>query len=371
MKPYVLPIQDLKNTLLQSGARLAAPGWIMLGALVAYIHFTIDGWLFGENARLSLHSLLYFSYFVLLGSWLWFCISYLDGWAARSRYAALKWRIAFGVLLIPLGSAGAFFLIYDLAFPWLIGRAYRGEIFFKIWAAPSLAATLVYTWLLFNRSASAQAAHTLQLQLETDLLATATDRAELAMLEAQIEPHFLFNTLAHVKRQYRLDAVAADQMLTALIDYLEQAIPALQRADWRIGDELGLIQVYLEILQQRFAGRLEFAIHVSAADQLTPLPALTIATLVENAVRHGLAPKAEGGQLIITVARAGDALHICVADNGVGLRKTSGSGLGLATVRARLRSRFGNRTALLVEPQSSGGVRASIRIPCSVDLYAE
>lgn len=373
MQARALTRHRFGNIFPHAGSRLAVPGWILLGAVIGYIHFALENWLFRDDFKLSLHSALYFSYFILLGIWLWFCISYLDVWALRSRFAGLQWRIAFGLLLTPLASAGAFFLIYHLAFPLVIGRAYRGEIFFNIWTGPSLAATLVYAWLLFNRSAGEQAADTLQLQLETDQLATARDSAELAMVEAQIEPHFLFNTLAHVKRQYRLDAATADQTLTALIDYLDSAIPALQRADWRVGDELALIQVYLEILQRRFAGRLEFSIEASAADKLAPLPALTIATLVENAVRHGLAPKSADGQLRIAVEPDGDSVLISVCDNGVGLRKTSGSGLGLATVRARLRSQFGNRAVLLVEPQGGGGVRASIRIPCMVmtDTHAE
>lgn len=363
MQDWLRPATVFKTQLRELRTRFSALGWIMLGALVAYVHFTIGNWLFDDDFRLTPQSGLYFSYFVLLGIWLWLCIAFQSIWMGHGKYGALKWRMAAAAGLIPLGGALAFLAIYQGAFPLLMGRAYRGDIFLNIWLAPSLAATLVYFWLLFNRHSRDQYVQTLQLQLETDLLATALDSAELAMLEAQIEPHFLFNTLAHVKRQYRLDVAMGDQMLAALIDYLDRAIPALQREDWRVGDELALIQVYLEILEQRFTGRLEFAIHASDADRQTPLPALTIATLVENAVRHGLAPKAEGGRLIVTVARDGDSLLISVVDNGVGLRKTSGSGLGLATVRARLRGRFGDQTALLVEPQDGGGVRASIRIP--------
>ncbi|MGZ5780633.1 MAG: ATP-binding protein, partial [Burkholderiaceae bacterium] len=108
---------------------------------------------------------------------------------------------------------------------------------------------------------------------------------------------------------------------------------------------------------------LQFTITASDVHRMLRIPALTVATLVENAVRHGISPKPEGGAVRVTVDADNDSLVIQVSDNGVGLRQASGSGLGLATVRACLRSRFGERAVLRVEPAEPAGVRAAIRIP--------
>jgi hypothetical protein len=234
-----------------------------------------------------------------------------------------------------------------------------------MWTLASALSAAAYICFLLHSASVTQHEQMLHLQREADSLGTVLARAELAMLEAQIEPHFLFNTLAHVKRQYRKDAAAADRMLLALIEYLERALPALRKADWTVGDEIDLIEVYLNILAQRFGERLQFMIVAREADRAVRLPALTVATLVENAVRHGLAPKIEGGSVFVNVMRTDDNLSIDVCDNGVGLRHSSGSGLGLATVRARLRSAFGDQATLRVEPWQPHGVRAAITIPAA------
>ena len=184
------------------------------------------------------------------------------------------------------------------------------------------------------------------------------------MLEAQIEPHFLFNTLAHVKRHYQQDAPEAEHMLAALIDYLDRALPSLRCATWTLGHELDLIRVYLGILERRFGERLRFDITACGPCLARALPALTVSTLVENAVRHGLSPKPEGGTVSICAQLdpAGDALLITVQDNGVGLLAGSGGGLGLAMVRARLHGMFGEAASVCVKPQGGGGVLATISI---------
>jgi LytS/YehU family sensor histidine kinase len=235
-----------------------------------------------------------------------------------------------------------------------------------MWTMSSAFGAIAYLCFVLYRASEIQRGTSLRLHREAEALSTLLAKAELALLEAQIEPHFLFNTLAHVKRQYRIDANAADHMLAALIEYLDRALPALRRADWTLGDELDLIRVYQDILVQRFGTRLQFSITCSDTYHTFRIPALTIATLVENAVRHGVAPKTEGGSISIHTERVENALFIEVCDDGVGLQYSSGKGLGLATVRARLRSAFGDKSLLLIEQRQPNGVRAEIRIPIDV-----
>ena len=278
----------------------------------------------------------------------WACVAWLSPWLAWRYPHALAPRLWVG---LPVLLAGAVLLF----------AAIPGENYEAAYRAMIVSA-FVYGWLLMREHANSQAARALVLQLETDALGTALDRSELAMLEAQIEPHFLFNTLAHVKRLYRLDAHAAGAVLQDLIAYLQRAVPALRKADWRVADELELIGLYLSLIEQRFGTRLRFSIDSCAEADAIYLPALTVATLVENAVRHGLGPKAGPGLIQIAVGVVGHTLSIDVSDDGVGLRQTSGSGLGLATVRARLQGKFGSAASLVVAPGDCAGVRASIRV---------
>ena len=277
------------------------------------------------------------------------------------RYATVAWGLAIGTILAAMVSAVTLTTIIFPLFELMTGVEWDHAI--PLWILTNLLGVGIHASVLMNRSARKQREHHMRVQLETDGLGTALDRAELSMLEAQIEPHFLFNTLAHIKRQYRMDAISADSMLGALIDYLDRALPALRREDWQVGDELELIQVYLEILQQRFGKRLTFHLTASDASKSVRLPALTIATLVENAVRHGIAPKPDGGKIVIDANIEAGTLQIDVCDSGVGLKESSGSCLGLMTLRARLRSAFGAQAVLMVQPSPVCGVRASIRVP--------
>ncbi|MES2297029.1 MAG: histidine kinase [Pseudomonadota bacterium] len=344
-----------------SAARAAV--WAFVAATAMFAHIRMMSWIYGgDSPAFSIQIRLLYLFYLLCAALGWICVVYLDPLLERHYPSRLAPRIAFGLTLMFSGIVFITIAVYLHLFPYLMGREVRLAGMYDVFSRAAAVALLVYGWLQTRRFGQTERARALALRFETDTLATDLDRSELAMLEAQIEPHFLFNTLAHVKRLYRMDTAAADHVLGTLIDYLDRALPALRSPGWTIADELDLIALYLELLVQRFGERLQFRINLVPACGAVALPALTIATLVENAVRHGLAPKAGAGMVEIEVRPDGAGISIDVRDDGVGLRQSSGNGLGLATVRARLRSRFGAGATLAVAPQAQGGVCASIRL---------
>jgi len=337
--------------------------WVPLSAIFLFIFGGLPYWLTADDPRFFVPTTnVLLAYHLTVASLVWVCATWLNPVLARCFPHRLAPRMVFGMLAILTGGMLAVILCYGYLFEAIMGRPVLPAGLVKVTYRAQMVAFFVYGWLLMRDFSSAQAAEALQLQLETEALATDVDRSELAMLEAQIEPHFLFNTLAHIKRMYRVEEASADRVLGTLIDYLERALPALRRSDWTVGDELQLVELYLSLIEQRFGGRLRFTIAAPPAAASCPLPALTVATLVENAVRHGLGPKAGNGAVRVEVALDEGTLRIDVADDGVGLRQSSGSGLGLATVRARLRGRFGVRGDVIVAPGRTGGVLASILV---------
>jgi LytS/YehU family sensor histidine kinase len=187
--------------------------------------------------------------------------------------------------------------------------------------------------------------------------------ARLQALQAQVEPHFLFNTLAHVKWLYRRDADSGRRMLDRLVDYLHGALPQVRQTTTTLEQELQLAQAYLDIQQLRIGGRLAFTIDVPEEIAQLRFPPLMLLTLVENSIKHGIAPQTDGGTIGIRAQADENKLRIEVRDTGAGLREAKGTGLGLANVRARLAALFGAGARLVIEPNLPHGVVAAIEIP--------
>jgi signal transduction histidine kinase len=195
-------------------------------------------------------------------------------------------------------------------------------------------------------------------------LAREERELQLRLLQAQIEPHFLFNTLANVRRLYRLHPEQGAQMMDSLKSYLRAALPSVRRVDGTLGDELALVRSYLELLRMRMGDRLVFAIVVEPGLDAVPFPPMIVVTLVENAIKHGLEPSEHGGRIEVCARRLGALLKVSVRDNGVGLnaQSTHGSGVGLANVNRQLSGRYGTGARLRLAPQSPG-FEATIEVP--------
>lgn len=196
-------------------------------------------------------------------------------------------------------------------------------------------------------------------------LAARASEARLAALQAQIEPHFLFNTLANVRRLYEVDAALGRRMLGSLLDYLRAALPAMRRSEATLASELDLVRAYLTVLRHRMGDRLRFEVHFEPSIGGFAIPPLIVPTLVENAVRHGLGPLPEGGTIRVEAEPRDGAIVIAIRDDGAGFKAGSGSGVGLSNTRARLAAQYGASAWLELRRNEPRGVVAEIHLPAN------
>ena len=187
--------------------------------------------------------------------------------------------------------------------------------------------------------------------------------ARLQLMQAQIEPHFLFNALANVRRLYQTDAPAARAMLEQLSRYLGAMLPRMRSAQSTLGQELALALAYLHVQKIRMGPRLTVKSAVPESLQALPFPPMMLVTLVENAVRHGVSPLPQGGEIQIGAALVGGTLQVRVRDTGRGLAESSGSGVGLANISARLSSSYGAKAQLRLTQNATAGVTATLELP--------
>ena len=188
--------------------------------------------------------------------------------------------------------------------------------------------------------------------------------ARLRLLQAQVAPHFLFNTLANVQALVDAGSPHASVVLRSLTAYLRAAVPLLHEPVATIERELQLVRPYLELMQMRMPDRLQYAMKVDPAALNVRCPPTTVLTLVQNAVRHGIDPSEEGGRIDIDVERRSERCVIRVTDTGVGLDLSgSGLGTGLTTLRERLRLLFGDAAQLRLTSGAPRGVAVEIDLP--------
>ena len=188
--------------------------------------------------------------------------------------------------------------------------------------------------------------------------------AQLRMLQAQVEPHFLFNTLANLAVLIRSDPERAERLLGDLIAWLRATLQRTREVESTLGDEIELLRRYLDIVGLRFGERLRVVLDVPEALLARPFPLLLLQPLVENAITHGIEPKVGGGEVRIAADQANGRLRIVVSDTGTGLREgIGGSGFGLENVRQRLAALFGEAASLDMRGNQAGGVAATLEIP--------
>jgi len=198
-------------------------------------------------------------------------------------------------------------------------------------------------------------------RLEKNLL-----EAKLQLMQAQVEPHFLFNTLANVQHLVESDPPEASRMLESLIQYLRAALPQMRESSTSLKREVDMARAFLEIQRIRMGARLDFAIDVPESLQCRSFPPMMLISLVENAVKHGVDPCCETGTIAIRAAEAGGVLRVWVEDSGEGIKPKKGGGVGLSNIRDRLKALYGTSARLVIEEREPRGVVASIEVPAGI-----
>ena len=235
-----------------------------------------------------------------------------------------------------------------------------------LWVLASAVIKAMYKGRIQAEVKAAQAAE----NAESEALKRQVVEARMAAMQAQVEPHFLFNTLASIDHLIEVDPPRASQMQKNLIALLRASMPTMREANANgavrdLGRELAVIRPYLEILKMRMEERLQTEIDVPEGLLSAEFPPMMIQGLVENAIKHGLEPKAEGGKLTVKAEIVHGKLAVTVADTGLGFGRaaTSGTGVGLANIRERLQLLHGNKASVTVTENQPSGTVVTITVP--------
>jgi hypothetical protein len=230
----------------------------------------------------------------------------------------------------------------------------------------SIMACVFITWFFWNRG---KLEH-LKAEAESEKARTAAIekqamQAQLQLLQAQIEPHMLFNTLANLKGLIALDGPRAQHMLDQLIQYLRAALTSSRAQQTTLDDEFSLMEAYLGLMSIRMGSRLSYALQLPEALRAAPIPPMLLQPLVENAIKHGLEPKIDGGRIEVRASLEGDNLTLTVTDTGLGLEPPTACGthLGLANIGERLRALYGERASCTLAPNTPTGAIARLIVP--------
>lgn len=303
---------------------------------------------------------------VMLGVLAMLVFGLFEQWPKRLPVWLARWALQ--VLGVALAMPMATFAIYVLstnagapAF-WHVKDRLTGFgflTFLGLLLAPWMA--MVALLRQINGEAQRQA---LAFQLERSEFERKALDARLRLLQAQVEPHFLFNTLANVRELVDTSSPRASTVLGSLIAYLRAAVPRLHEPTATLEQEFGLVRAYLEVMHMRMPDRLQFILH--ADEETLPIycPPMTLLTLVENAVRHGIDPSEEGGRIEVRVGVREGRCYAEVVDTGVGLGQASGgTGTGLSNLQERLQLAFAGKAQLQLLSLEPHGVRAELVFP--------
>ncbi|HET9694083.1 MAG TPA: histidine kinase [Steroidobacteraceae bacterium] len=302
---------------------------------------------------------------VVVGLCAMLVFSVLERWPVAEPHWIPRWilQLIGIVVVVPLAALLAYWLTtgghprFDMEQKRVVG--YMMLTFMGMFFGPWIALGA----LLRQREAFART-QALAFDLERSELERKALDARLRLLQAQVSPHFLFNTLANVQALVDAGSPRASAVLQSLIAYLRAAVPRLNEPSTTMGQELDLVQAYLDVMQMRMPDRLTYALQVDPGARSIECPPMTLLTLVENAVRHGIDPGEEGGHIDVQVRVLSGRCCLRVTDTGVGLAAAgSGLGTGLSTLRERLDLAFRGDAHLALSELAPHGVSVEVDFP--------
>ena len=295
--------------------------------------------------------------------WLGYAIPYGALWILRvvvKVQTSLKVMLGIALMSVGLGAIGSASLLLFLAPASLAGRMLAAAAVSMAFSVVLLTVALwtslkleVTTRLAVNRERALTNREALQKQIVL---------GKLQVLQAQVEPHFLYNTLANVQRLIPENPDRASALMEHLITYLRAALPKLRESTSTLAGELELVRAYLAVMKMRLGDRFAVVVDVKESLLTLPFPPLLLIPLVENSVKHGIELKPGPVLIRVAVDQQGQNICVVVSDNGMGFQAHSGDGVGLANVRERLKALFGSAASLDLNENSEGGVAAEIRI---------
>jgi sensor histidine kinase YesM len=250
--------------------------------------------------------------------------------------------------------------------------SFLGLILAAIFKLPTLAFLLIIASFIIKVVAGGKrraelTANEATKRAETEQLERTVLEARMEALQAQIEPHFLFNTLASIDQLIQTDPPRASRMQQSLIRYLRSAMPQMRGGSRpTLGQQVDLCSAFLEIMAVRMEGRLQPVVNVPDGLKSAVFPSMMLQTLVENAIKHGLEPKPEGGRLEIGAEIVDGQLAVHVLDTGIGFMPKAEGGVGLANVRERLNALYNGRAELIISVPPAGGTCATIKVPYEI-----
>ena len=351
----------IHDALARRGGPPALIGWPRVR--VALLASTIIGLILSPNSVLPFYVVVGRTMVVGFAALLAFGL--FERWPARLPRWFARWalQVLAIVLAVPLGAYLAYWLTTG-GHPQLGAVSGRLQGYVELTFAGILFAPWIAVGALVRQRDTFAREQAAAFALERSELERRALDARFRLLQAQVEPHFLFNTLANVQALVEVGAPQAAKVLKSLIAYLRAAVPQLHETVTTLDQELELVRAYLELMQMRMPDRLMFEIHVDATLLKLQCPPMTLLTLVENAVRHGIDPSEMGGTIGIEVQLESSRCLASVTDTGVGLKVTGrGLGTGLAYLRERLQLAFGAEAQLVLSEVVPHGVRAEVSFP--------
>jgi sensor histidine kinase YesM len=334
-----------RHAMLDTLARGFHASWPTL-LLLAAINTGIAAVLWVDDPRPFWHPLLTVQ---LYGFAIAYCVNAASPWDKPRPILRLAFAVAIGTLIgvtltiLVKGYTWDYVSSRASFFGWNVFTGFVNGLFVSL-----------FFYLKHRETRAAARLH--KAEAERHLMSKQAIEAELKMMQAQVEPHFLFNTLASVQYLTETDPPAANRLLGHLIEYLRAALPELRASSTTLGKEVRLAEAYLNILGTRLGPRLEFTIDVP--DDLAPH------SFPPN-LKHGIEPAADGGRICVAARRVDQALVVTVQDTGRGLAMPaqSGQGVGLANIRERLAALYGAQALFKLEPLEPQGTCATLAIP--------